>query len=207
MKIYEYIPTQDKNHKTRKKRIEIINPTENEKWFYLIHQKDTQALQKMLDNKFNINQIDMQGQTIAHYALFLKSYRLLNFCIEHQASFVIPDIYESIPMDSIFLKNYSWRFFKKIMDGIQLEKLFLDTDPSMVKMRQNINFLAYHDDNLQKIKYICSRTNAFRQHMIEQSIKSKAIENWKYLTGRGELLKRLNQDLFITTECEKIQKI
>lgn len=193
-KIFEVIETLDKNGNSRKMRQEIINPTNSEKWFYFIQKKDILSLENMIKKGSNINQIDTEGQTIAHHCLISKSYKLFNLCLNYNVNYNVEDIFEVNPSKIIFQKNYNIHFFKNIINKIDFKHLFYHEE-----YKECIFFLINHDYNLPKLKFLFTVypeiMEPLRPQLISKALERESIETWKYLSGRGTLIERLTSHL------------
>lgn len=205
-KIFEILNTLDKNGKPRKMRKEIETPTNKEKWFYFVENKNIPLLEDMVLKGCDINQMDITGQTIAHYSLLSKSHKLFNFCLKYKADFNVVDLFDVNPSKIIFQKNYSFYFFKKIIELYDFKLLIVDKD-----YQESICFLANYDSNLSKIKFLFSKfpksMEPLRDKLINKSLERNTVEIWKYLSGRGVLIYSLQKNLKIKDTSSILIKI
>lgn len=192
-KIYEFTPSQTSTGKTRYIKSEIINPSQNQQWFYYIETKNTMELESLLKEGFNINSFDPDGKTIAHHAVYNKSKKLLDFCTKHQAQFNINDVFDNQPLNMVSHHIYSLYFFKKVVQSFNIQELIKHNYLS------NITFMANHDDNLGKIKFLFTQhkqhLEIFRNDLIAHAKSRKSIKTWQYLSGRDKLITKLNNQL------------
>jgi ankyrin repeat protein len=193
-KVFETIDVLDRNGKPRKMHKEIKNPSESEKWFYFIENKHIDLLHQMIASGININQIDTQGQTIAHYCLLSKSHKLFNLCLKNKVNFNVVDIFEVNPSKIIFQKNYSLYFFKNIIQKLDFSHLAQEED-----YKESIFFLINYDSNLPKLKFLFLKypdiMEPLRTKLTMKALERESIETWKFLSGRGNLISRLTKKL------------
>ena len=205
-KIFEKIDVLDKNGEGIKIRKEIKNPTQEQKWFYFVENKKIALLQEMIRENYNVNKIDTQGQTIAHYALLSKSRKLFALCLCNLVNFNVIDIFEVNPSKVIFQKNISLYFFRNIIERIDFPYLVQHDD-----YENEIFFLINYESNLSKIKFLFVSyphiMEPLRDSLIVRALERNSVEIWKYLSGRGDLIFRLNKNLLVKKKSLSFVKI
>ena len=205
-KIFEKIDVLDRNGKGIKMRKEIKNPTQEQKWFYFVENKKIDLLQQMIRENYNVNKIDTQGQTIAHYALLLKSRKLFGLCLCNSVNFDVEDIFEVNPSKVIFQKNISLYFFRNIIKRIDFSYLVQHEN-----YKNEIFFLINYESNLSKLKFLFvfypHIMEPLRDSLIMCALERNSIEIWKYLSGRGDLIFRLNKRLSVKEKSSFFIKI
>lgn len=205
-KIFEKIDVLNKNGEGIKIRKEIKNPTQEQKWFYFVENKKIDLLQEMIRENYNVNKIDTQGQTIAHHALLLKSRKLFSLCLCNSVNFNVVDIFEINPSKVIFQKNISTYFFINIIKRIDFSYLVQHED-----YKNEIFFLINCESNLPKIKFLFISypyiMEPLRDSLIVRALERESVEIWKYLSGRGDLIFRLNKNLPVKDKSLSFVKI
>lgn len=205
-KIFDTIDVLDKNNNPIKVRQEIKNPTTEQMWFYFAKTKKIDLLKDMINGGSNVNKIDTEGQTIAHYALLSKSRKLFELCLTHDVNFNVVDIFEVNPSKIIFQKNYSPFFFRNIIKTLDFPYLVQHEE-----YESEIFFLVNHDSNLPKIKFLFKDyphvMEPLRDKLTIRALERESIETWKYLSGRGHLISQLNKKLFHKEKSSSLIKI
>ena len=188
--IYTTIPSLTSNMRTRHKKVVIQNPTPLERWFFYITHTNIPELERLLKNNIKIDSIDEEGNTIAHHALYRKSRKLINFCHKNKADFKQENINHEQPDLIVFENAYSLYLFKKIISTYSSEYILNSMKDAMFMCVKN-------DKNLKKLHYLLSYIECFpqtlRNDLAQYAFKCNAQENWFFLSGKSEFMKKLNQ--------------